>query len=182
MKKNYASQLQSLFFSVFFYLLYCLLSFLSVSVNAHAETSKSTIILPVIVDGPDFQLARQAIKLAYSKIGVRVNYVPKPPRRAIDEANAGLLDGETARVSDQEKNYPHLYRIDVPILYYVTSGITLKSDTQVPKNFDELSKVTSVGIISGIRHTKTLSGEHALRDMERIIQAFSTRDSQPGHL
>ncbi len=55
------------------------------------------------------------LKVAYSRIGIRVQGLKLPAARSLEQSDAGLTDGEVHRIRDIEAEHPQLIRIEVPI-------------------------------------------------------------------
>lgn len=79
-------------------------------------------------DEPTHVLARQILELAYARAGIEVEFIDMPFLRSLTQSNGGYLDGEVARLTVIEKDYPNLVRIpvklfDISTFAYATSPI-----------------------------------------------------------
>lgn len=55
------------------------------------------------------------VKAAFAQLDKQVTIVAKPPERSLQDANAGITDGDFFRVSQIETLYPNLIKVPVPL-------------------------------------------------------------------
>ena len=65
---------------------------------------------------------------AYARLGIAVTFVPLPFARSLMEANAGIYDGEAARVAVVAEQAPALRRVDVAVSYVEYVALTRRQD------------------------------------------------------
>jgi len=104
---------------------FCALTF-AISSAAMADTA--ALRLATTPDEPTHVLAQQILELAYARAGIQVEFVEMPFLRSLARSNGGYLDGEVARLTVIEKDYPNLVRIpvklfDISTFAYATSPV-----------------------------------------------------------
>ncbi|MEH6404528.1 MAG: hypothetical protein V7750_14205 [Sneathiella sp.] len=109
---------------------------------AVAENTVDTIVSEVI------------IKKAYTILGHTISIIRLPPKRALNEASSGTLDGDVQRIYSVGHTYPNLIRIEPPINYIYGTGFVLKGSKVDVTTWEDLKKYR-VGIILGIRFAET---------------------------
>jgi len=72
------------------------------------------------------------VKEALSRIGLKMNTVVLPAERALLDANAGILDGELARVPGMEKTYKNLLFIPENLMDVEFTVFSIKHDKIEP--------------------------------------------------
>ncbi|WP_339864046.1 hypothetical protein [Paremcibacter congregatus] len=83
--------------------------------------------------------SRTIVKQAYEKAGIKYRFTPLPSLRSLEEANAGVIDGEVGRIPEAVKRYKNLVRVNVPIYYGTGYAFTTRNDIDVYQD-DLLSK------------------------------------------
>ncbi len=83
---------------------------------------------------------------AFRRVGVELRLVKLPPERGLINANAGVEDGELARIGGLEKQYPNLIRVPEKLadLAFAAFG----KDAAIPGKWDAIRPRT-VGYIKG---------------------------------
>lgn len=97
-------------------------------------------------------LAREVVQEAYERIGIHVEFNPVPPIRALELANLGVMDGETARIEGTEKTYSNLVKIPVPVSYITGVVFTKHIDRDI-RSWNDL-KGLKIGIIKGVLYSE----------------------------
>lgn len=72
---------------------------------------------PDEVDNPLNVLSEAVLRRAYREIGLSVEFMPLPTRRALQQLLSGQVDGNTYRVAELATEHQGLVRIDPPIVY-----------------------------------------------------------------
>ena len=99
------------------------------------------------------------LRLVYQRLGLKVQFVPLPSKRSLVDANAGVLDGDVARVPSIQSSYEQLIRVDEPLLHLQGVAYTTRRDLQ---HFDrqKLDNYT-IGHVRGVRWAEdVLRGYH----------------------
>lgn len=123
------------------------------AIPVRAAAADMQITLPVTVESLQGRQTRFALEMVYASLHIKANFAPRPPLRALNEADSGLLDGEMMRPAGIEVDYPNLLRVNVP-LYMNSATATVRQGVAVPANVEALSKFKAVGIVRGIRHAE----------------------------
>jgi polar amino acid transport system substrate-binding protein len=87
------------------------------------------------------------VKEAFARIGMEVAMDWQPPERGIENANAGIIDGDAGRIAGISKRYPNLIQIPERLVVSEFSAFTLNS-TFSPVGWQSL-KPYNVGIVRG---------------------------------
>ena len=127
------------------------------TVLASDEPAKRSITLSVIDDSPQIQILREALFGAYGKLDISVQYVKMPILRSLVESDAGRIDGIQLGSKSIELSATHLQKIDVPLMNYSLSVVTLTESNEAPPNLDAVSKLASVGIVRGQKQIEILT-------------------------
>lgn len=94
-------------------------------------------------------LARDRIKVAYKKAGLKAEFIPLPHNRSLISANAGTVDGDVGRVASIEEKYPELRRVNVKVM--AIRGAAYTVDPAI-KTYDESTlRKYRVGYVLGVR-------------------------------
>ncbi|EWH09916.1 hypothetical protein DS2_10732 [Catenovulum agarivorans DS-2] len=96
--------------------------------------------------GPKYHCAINALNRAYANLGIEVEYLVQPNRRAIDSSNRGKFDGEMLRVDGVEHLFPNLIKIPVPLC--AIKSVMLAGNHVSATTIEEL-KTYHFGIILG---------------------------------
>ena len=91
---------------------------LTVSGAAHssAEQHPSELKIAVIDDVPSSRMAMQLLATAYQQLGITMNTVVAPSRRALLLADSGQIDGDLFRIDTVARDYPNLIKAPYPLL------------------------------------------------------------------
>lgn len=102
----------------------------------------------------DTVVSEVIIKKAYKMLGHEIHIIRLPPKRALEDANSGIYDGDVQRIFSVEEHYPNLIRVEPAINFINGTGFILKGSGIKAANWQEL-KAYKVGIILGIRFAET---------------------------
>lgn len=116
--------------------------------------SPQVLTLTRVTKGQEVTRIEEALRLAYSKLNVELQFVEQPPERALVESNEGRADGETARIGGIGSNYINLRRVDVPIHTNTISVFVRAGDNPPPATLAALSTLSRVGISIGTKSTE----------------------------
>ncbi len=88
---------------------------------SHAEAHSSVHLKDtLVISQPDvvytlfLQASQLILKEAYARIGIKIKFETLPTERSLDLANKGVTDGELARISGLQNEYPNLIQVPVP--------------------------------------------------------------------
>jgi ABC-type amino acid transport substrate-binding protein len=115
---------------------------------------------------PEQVVVHKILTAAYSKIGISVQFVPMPAKRALKESSTGKLDGEAFRIKELAEFYPTLQRMPTPV-YYMESSVFTKNKNNKITDCASIKNLT-VGIIRGIK-----KAELCTKDLKNV-QIFSS--------
>ncbi len=132
----------------------CSIMLPGLAIPVRAAAADMQITLPVTVESLQGRQTRFALELAYASLHIKANFTPRPPLRALNEADSGMLDGEMMRPAGIEGDYPNLLRVNVPLYMNVASAIVRQGAVAAPASVEALSKFKAVGIVRGIRHAE----------------------------
>lgn len=90
-----------------------------------------------------------ALRGAYEKLGIQLEFIDMPAERAMVESNAGRADGETARIAGMEAAYADLRCVDVPLYLNTNSVFVHGAGREAPTSVPALFSLKRVGIIAG---------------------------------
>ncbi|WP_375192825.1 substrate-binding periplasmic protein [Marinobacter sp.] len=75
-----------------------------------------SVRIAVIDNVPSTSAAIRILNEAYETLGIRMDAVTTPSRRALFMANKGQLDGDLFRIGSVAAQYPDLIRVEFPLL------------------------------------------------------------------
>jgi polar amino acid transport system substrate-binding protein len=113
------------------------------------------------------EVAREAFRRA----GYGLRVLALPHERALQNANAGIEDGDLYRAAGFEKDYPNLVQVPQPLLEQDFVAMSRRPDIEV-RGWPDLARY-SVGYVTG---NKILE-----RQLEGVPQPTSVRDNMPCH-
>lgn len=119
-------------------------------VPAHAEQSLTFSC----IDDPVASSSLEVLKVAYAKLGIRVDGIKLPAARALAQAEAGNTDGEVNRIKMSKVQHPQLLRIDIPI--NSVEGVAL-SCKPIDTTSVEAIRSYRVGIKRGILYAEKMT-------------------------
>ncbi len=111
----------------------------------------------------------------FSRAGLRAEMVVAPAARGLENANAGLIDGEVARISVDSTLYPNLQKIPEPVIQVNFSG--LYSDPSISVKTHTDFRKYRVGHVRGWRIAERLfegfDNVIAVRNAESLIDMLA---------
>lgn len=165
-----------------------LLCLIAAGVRADESLLKpgQTVKLSIIYKSLSQTIPRDVVREAYKTLGVHVEFNYFPPRRALELANRGIMDGETARIDGAAREFPNLIKIPVPVAYF-TGVVFTKQIDRVIRTWEDLRGL-KIGIVKGVlyseRGTKGMNTYDAkdnnhlfkLLDNDRIDVAIAVKE------
>lgn len=127
-----------------------LTSFVASFSFAGPPPKKHSVVISQTVVAARNDCAERVLREVYKNIGVDLRFKLVPRKRALLESNSGRTDGETARVSGIEADYPNLVPIPVA-LCRVTFHIAYKAGLKISALKD--LKGYEVGGVRGVLAT-----------------------------
>jgi ABC-type amino acid transport substrate-binding protein len=127
--------------------------FLSVLTVFTAVSAEDNPLVITAAQGLETHAAGIAIlERAYEQIGVAVEFSIVPAARALKESNAGVSDGDVARIANIQLTYENLRPVPTPIIHI--RAYAFSRDTSVLiKSWDDLSTF-KIGVLRGIRYSE----------------------------
>ncbi len=122
-----------------------------------------------LAEFPDQIVGGEILTLVYRRLGIAVEFVDVPSRRALALSSAGLLDGEVQRIAGLELEYPSLVQVSPPINYIEPAAFTTSLHFEV-RGWASI-KDYSIGIVRGVG-----SSEAGTKNMRRVV-AVNNLDS-----
>lgn len=113
----------------------------------------------------------------FARAGLRVELVAVPATRGLENANAGLYDGDAARIDMDSSRYPNLHRIPEPLFEVAFSGLYLDRiiSVQTPADFENYH----VGYVRGWQIAERIfAGSKtalAVRDADSLIDMLTAK-------
>jgi polar amino acid transport system substrate-binding protein len=127
--------------------------------------AQSTLIFSTIDTPLNIEVEEAILHRAYQRLGIEVSLLPMPAKRALRSANTGMTDGEAARVTSIEQEYPNLIRVDVPIRVlpmhlYVRAGAEFSVN-----GWDSIPDDYVIGFRRGIKFAEYAISKHHLKSI-----------------
>jgi polar amino acid transport system substrate-binding protein len=127
--------------------------------------AQSTLTFSSIDNPLNIEVERAILHRAYQRLGIEVSLLPMPAKRALRSANTGMTDGEAARVTAIEQEYPNLIRVDVPIRVlpmhlYVRAGAEFSVN-----GWDSIPDDYVIGQRRGIKFAEYAISKHHLKSI-----------------
>lgn len=138
---------------------------LCIAAEAHGQ---ATLHLARLENIPDQAVGAEILKAVYLRLGIPVDFVDMPAKRALIESSQGRVDGEVQRILAVEQEYPTLIPVRVSINYIEPAVFSKRLDFQV--DGWESIRPYQIGIVRGVG-----SSERGTKGMPRV-EAVSTMD------
>ena len=111
---------------------------------------------------------------AFQRAGVELRLVKFPAERGLINANAGLEDGDLARIAGLEKQYPNLVRVPEKLVDLEFAAFS--KDASIPSNWQAMRQ-RSVGHIKGWKiYEQNLAGAEHVVTADDPVQLFRLLD------
>ncbi len=114
--------------------------------------AQSILVFAQIQNTPDQMVGAEILKVIYSKIGIKIEMMDMPGKRALNESSAGRVDGEVHRIFKIGEDYLTLLRIPTPINYIEPSVFSKKHNFEIT-DCSALNDY-NIGIVRGVRHAE----------------------------
>lgn len=129
-----------------------ILSFLVFGVHppiyAHADKAFPKSLVFSIIDTNLAQIeAAKTLKKAYGQLGVPVDFLPVPGRRALEFSNSGKTDGEVFRIKTITEKYRNLRIVPSPVMLF--QGIAYSTQDISITSWKDMQSYR-IGIIRGV--------------------------------
>ena len=146
-----------------------ILAALLAQIPSTVARAQSTLRLARLAEFPDQIVGSEILTLVYRRLGITIEFVDVPSKRALALSSAGLLDGEVQRIGDLAQDYPTLVQISPPINYIEPAAFTTSLRFEV-RGWASI-KDYSIGIVRGVG-----SSEAGTKGMQRVV-AVNNLDS-----
>lgn len=142
------------------------IAFVLLIFSAVTVAKENRLTLSMVAGNPDQKVAADILKVAYSRLGIKLNILPMPGQRALQESSRGSTDGEVLRIYHIGDKFPSLIRIPTPINYFETVLFTKNHSI----NFESMQdlKQYRFGILRGVKNS-----EQIVKDMPKVEMASS---------
>lgn len=116
------------------------------------------------------EIGRIVLTQVYKNIGLHINIIPWPGKRAQYVANSGLQDGEIMRIWTYGEENPNSVRVPTPYYSLETMPFVLRSSGIVISAKEDLATLR-LAIIRGVKHTNNIT-----KGFANIYQVSSTEE------
>lgn len=116
------------------------------------------------------EIGRIVLTQVYKNIGLNINVMALPGKRAQYVANSGLKDGEIMRIWTYGEENPSSIRIPTPYYYLETMPFVLRTSNIVISTKEELAKYRLTKI-RGVKHTNNIT-----QGLTNIYEVSSTEE------
>ena len=124
------------------------------SINYLIEQEVGRIVLPEI----------------YNRLGIKVTISPLPGKRAQQEAQSGLKDGEVMRIYSYGTETPSTIRIPTPY-YQLETMAFIRADSNIKINTIKDLKQYQIVKVRGVKHTNNITkGMTNVKDLDTTTQ------------
>ncbi len=127
------------------WLSFILLCLLPVSALVASPQFATELQMRQALNSPAAQYSQALINEAYTRLGIKADFIDVPFGRSLVESNKGVLDGEIARVLRVTEHYPNL--LTVPYILFDTEVYLYINQQQCPKC--TLDTVQSLAFVRG---------------------------------
>ncbi len=138
-----------------------LLIFTLTLIFAKALYAQPTLKFSQIRDTPDQMVGAEILKVIYSKIGIPIQMLDMPGKRALKESSEGRSDGEVHRIFQVGEDYPSLIRVPTSINYIEPAVFSKNHDFKVTDC--AALAMYQIGIVRGVKHA-----ELCTRGMDKV--------------
>jgi len=121
---------------------------------------------------PDQAVGSDILRVVYDKVGLALEFVDLPAKRALVESSSGRLDGEVQRVPGVAQEYPTLLPVREPIMF-IEPSVFSATVTPVITGWDSI-RPYAIGIARGVgsseRGTRGMPHVTDFTDMEQLMR------------
>ncbi len=149
-----------------------LLSFIALPATGYASSIEKPkkLVFSMITGAPEQRNVGKLLKKAYANIGIPIEFMELPGRRALEFSNSGKTDGEIFRIGSVVKKFVNLHRIETPVMSF--RGFAYSTKNLKIDLWGDL-KPYRVGIIRGnVWAEKNVEGRVIKRfdDLEQLVE------------
>lgn len=119
-------------------------------------------------------ISKRVLKVAYTRLGIKMHAVNLPAERAIFGANEGEVDGELYRIKNIHLKYKNLLMVPIPIGVMEGIAITTQKDLPIDK-WESLSKYRTC-IRNGVKFAEAGTREFDVISVNSNKQLFNMLD------
>jgi hypothetical protein len=140
----------------------------SLSVGVAAKPERTIVLATMFTERMSFFAQLSAVYTeAFKRLGYDFELINLPGERAMVDANNGTVDGEAARIPLGPDQYPHLIRVEEPIVVVEDGAYSADPFIEVD-GFESLrDKGYTVGLLKGIKSLEQKLPRYV--EKERII-------------
>lgn len=111
----------------------------------------------------------------FARLGIAFEIQPLPAERALQNANAGIDDGEICRIAGLESTYPNLVHTTEPVMQYQMA--VFSRERNFPVSGPESLLPYELGIVTGWKILERTTRQHPSRIMvDSVDQLFRMLD------
>jgi len=125
---------------------------ITILIFADISYSDTTLQFTQIIDTPDQVIGAEILRAAYKKLGIPINFLTMPGKRALKESSEGRADGEIHRIFEIGNEYQTLVRVPTPINYIEPSVFSKKFNFNVTSC--SALKDYHISIVRGVKHSE----------------------------
>ena len=141
-----------------------IISGLSALLLPASQPAQLTIRLARLGEFPDQIVGGEILSVVYGRLGIAVEFVDVPAKRALMLSSSGELDGEVQRIAGIQRDYPTLLQISPPINYIEPAAFTTGLRFEV-RGWQSIRNYR-IGIVRGVG-----SSEDGTRGMQSVVAA-----------
>lgn len=105
-----------------------------------------------IVNTPDQVVGAKILEIGYKRLGIPIEFVEMPGKRALVESSKGNIDGEVHRIFDVGQDYPTLIQVPTPINFIEPTAFAKR--VRFPVNACGDLGQHKIGIVRGVKHAE----------------------------
>lgn len=149
-----------------------LLSLIALPATGYASSVEKPkkLVFSMITGAPEQRNVGELLMKAYANIGIPIEFMELPGRRALEFSNSGKTDGEIFRIRSVVKKFVNLHRIETPVMSF--RGFAYSTKYLKIDLWSDL-KPYRVGIIRGnVWAEKNVEGRviKRLDDLEQLVE------------
>lgn len=107
------------------------------SVVLHASQENRVLTFPSSTKNVKDTCAAKILTEAYSRLGIKINFIEVPAQRALIATSRGKFDGLLNRISGQENNFKNLLKVKVPICFNYYSFYVRENTEHIIDNIED---------------------------------------------
>ena len=126
--------------SIFCFTRFNIATYIALSLFWFSVQANATIVtLTTVPSAYDSSRIFIILNKAYTSLGIEPKLVILPSARSLEQANAGIYDGELARPKGIERYFPNLIPVDMPISEYSYTFARIQGDKYQPVHLKDLT-------------------------------------------